>query len=300
MKKLLIGFLVLLCLGSVWYFFIKPSHYNISFESSSPPGVLYNHIYRWDRYASKRIDSVNNLSFKPFSEIQQQLFIEDTVYQYRWKIEKEKNQKTQVSVAITDNRNPLLQKLNLLLGKSSLKVSSIENVKNIGSELKILNDKFKVHSIKDTVISAQFCAYLSLESDINQKASAMLGNIPIIMGYINENNLELTGDPFLEVTSWERSSNQITFDFCFPIAASDSLPPSEEVKFKQISSYQALKAEFNGNYSISNNAWYHLIQFAEENELKIEYLPREYYLDDPHVGGDPLRWKAHILLPLRD
>lgn len=128
----------------------------------------------------------------------------------------------------------------------------------------------------------------------------MLYSISDLMGYINENDLELQGDPFLEVTKWDEVSGAMEYNFCFPISESDSLPPSDLVFFKNSPSFKAIKAEFNGNYAISYNAWYYLQEYAEQHKLKVKDLPTEVYLDDPQSGGDAIGWKAHIYLPIED
>ncbi len=46
-----------------------------------------------------------------------------------------------------------------------------------------------------------------------------------------------------------------------------------------------LKADFNGNYRISNYAWYYLLDEAERKGLNISPTPIEVYLNDPHEGG---------------
>jgi len=126
----------------------------------------------------------------------------------------------------------------------------------------------------------------------------MLYSIGDLMGYINENEIELQGDPYLEVTKWNEEAATIEYNFCFPIAKSDALPASDLVFFKESPAFRAIKAEFNGNYAIANNAWYYLLDYAEQNNLKVKSLPTELYLDDPQSGGDAMNWKAHIYLPL--
>ncbi len=286
--------------AGIWYFFIKDDHYRIRFTYKQPPGVVYQHILGWNKYATPDIDAVTVNSSIPFQEIDQTVRVGDSVFNYQWEITKENDSTTRVSLGIKDLDNPLAQKFEVPFSNNEFVNRSIRSVKDIGSELKILTNKFKVHSIKDTLVQPSFCAYLPLNSKVDKKASTMLYNITLIMGYINENELELKGDPFLEVTNWDKQSNTMSYNFCFPIKKRDSLPPNPEIQFKTTPEFNALKAEFNGNYSISNNAWYYLLDHAQRNAYRVKELPVEYYLSDPHIGGDPLLWKALILLPLED
>ncbi|NND64106.1 MAG: hypothetical protein HKN48_13020 [Flavobacteriaceae bacterium] len=296
--KVLLGIIVLIT--GVWYFLIKDEHYQITFSSKQPPGVIYNHIMGWNKYATRDIDSVSIKSLNPYAEIEQEVHIGDSLFSYRWEFEKNASGNTEVSVGIKDLNNGIVQKLQAPFSSNDFVKRSIKSVKDVGSELNILTKKFKVHSIKDTLIVGDFCAYIPLESNANMKARTMLYNITTIMGYINENEITLKGDPFLEVTNWNRETNTIKYNFCFPIEKKENLPYSSEIKFKTTESFKGLKAEFNGNYSISNNAWFYLMDYANSNGLNVKKEPVEFYLDDPHIGGDPILWKALILLPLED
>jgi effector-binding domain-containing protein len=301
MKRLLKWILGLsIVILTVWYFAIKEEHYQVSFTTIQPPGVIYDHISSWDVYAKKDITSIAITSKIPFSEIQQNVQIGDSLFSYRWKISKKGDGKTRVTAYIRDEINGFSQKLSIPFVKNSLIKRSVNNVQNVVNELKFKTQQFKVHSITDTIFSGGYCVYLAIESTMGKKAKNMLSNIATILDYINSNKIAIQGDPFLEVTSWDKMEETIKFNFCFPIEESDSIPQNAQLRFKTLAPIRVLKAEFNGNYSISNNAWYYLLDHADRNNLKIRELPIELYLVDPHVGGDPLNWKAHIFLPLVD
>jgi effector-binding domain-containing protein len=285
---------------AVWYFAIKKEHYQVSFTTIQPPGVIYDHILGWNSYAKKDITSISTTLKIPFSELQQNVQIGDSLFSYRWNISKEGDGKTRVRAYIRDEVNGFSQKLRVPFVKNSFVKRSVNNVQNIVNELKFKTQQFRVHSITDTVFSGGYCVYLPIESTMGKKAKNMLSNIATIMEYINSNEIALQGDPFLEVTSWDKQDETIKFNFCFPIEKSDSIPKNAQLQFKTLAPFRALKAEFNGNYSISNNAWYFLLDYAERNNLNIRELPLELYLVDPHIGGDSMNWKALIFLPLID
>ena len=69
--------------------------------------------------------------------------------------------------------------------------------------------------------------------------------------------------------------------------------------FKTTKEQKMLKAIFNGNYRISHIGWYYLLDHAERNNLTINPLPTEIFLNDPHEGGNSIEWNAHILVPLK-
>ncbi len=292
-------FLGLAILG-VWYFAIKQEHYQISFTTRQPAAIVYNQILEWKATKENGISEIVVDVETQYSEVVQLVHVGDSLFKYRWQFSKKNDSLTQVNVRITDERNGLSQKIQVPFSKNDFVKRSVKSVEEVGNSMVLNAKKFRVHSIKDTVFPGGFCAYLPLESSVDKKAATMLYSITDLMGYVKENELELQGDPYLEVVDWDQKTSMIRYNFCFPLLQSDSLPASTKVLFKETPSFKAIKAEFNGNYSISDNAWYYLLEYAELRELQVENRPVELYLNDPHTSGSPLKWKANIYLPLVD
>lgn len=286
--------------ASIWYFGLKQDHYRISFTTKQPPAIVYNQIKQWQGTKESGITNVTVNDKQPHSEISQTVQVGDSIFKYDWSFYREDDSTTKVDVKITDKQHWFVQKLQIPFSENDFVKRSIRTVKVIGAEFVVETKKFKVHSISDTVFEKRHAVYLPLKSAVNRKASTMLYSIGDLMGYINDNEIELLGDPYLEVTQWDEELGTMEYNFCFPIAKSDTLPASDLVFFKESPSFRAIKAEFNGNYAISNKAWYYLMEYAERNNLKVKNLPTELYLDDPQSGGDAMNWKAHIYLPLVD
>lgn len=292
-------FLALVAAG-IWYFGLKQDHYRISFTTKQPPAIVYNQISKWQGTKESGINSVSIDDKERHSSISQTVQVGDSTFTYDWNFYREDDATTKVDVKITDKNNWFAQKLQIPFSENDFVKRSIRTVKVIGAEFVVETKKFKVHSISDTVFGKRYAVYLPLKSAVNRKASTMLYSIGDLMGYINDNEIELQGDPYLEVTKWDEEMSTMEYNFCFPIAKSDSLPTSDLVFFKESPSFRAIKAEFNGNYAISNNAWYYLMEYAQQNNLKVKNVPTEVFLDDPQSGGNALNWKAHIYIPLVD
>ena len=300
MKKR-IGALIAIAIAgwAVWFFLIKESIYTISFVADQPLGLVQEHVLRWPNYAAKDLDSIQ-LTDQGQGLVEQLVHIADSTHRYRWNFKANGPGQTQVQVDVTDPEHNLAQKWKSLFGKSDFAYRSMANTRAVQKALEIEGQKFKVHSITDTLVEGRFCAYVPVEATTRTKARSMLYSIGFIMDYINSNGLSLAGDPFLEVKSWDPQQDKLVYDFCFPIVQSDSLPVSETVQFKTSKSFKALKAEFNGNYNVSHRAWYYLLDQAQASGLKVDSLATELFLNDPHEGGDPLLWKALIFLPLEE
>ncbi len=293
--KWLLGIAVLV--AAAWYFFLKDYHYQVSFRSDRPALVIYNHIMDWPAYDRDSLE-IETLSSVSPSEIIQNVRKADSSFIYRWQIERTAPREVKVTAYITDDDHDLVQKLKALFGNNDFVSRSIHNTETVARTLKLKSESYRVHSIKDSVVSPVFCACLPLSSSVEKKAATMLQNIKVIMDYIHGDSIEIVGDPFLEVTRWDEENAEIDYNFCFPVEEKENMPSHPSILLKTTSNFPALKAEFNGNYRNSDYAWYYLLDHANSNGISVDKLPLEIYLNDPHVGGDPLQWKALIFLPL--
>ena len=126
----------------------------------------------------------------------------------------------------------------------------------------------------------------------------MMRSFPFINSVLVQNGLELNGVPFIEVTQWNMEKDSIAYNFCYPIIQSDSLPFIKGISYQTFQGKKALKAIYNGNYITSDRAWYALLDYAEKNNIEVENKPVEFFFNNPNMGGNELRWKAEVFLPL--
>lgn len=289
-----------LIIAAVWYFVLKDYNYKISFTSPQAPGIIYSSLLEWNNGENPANKAVTTLSKAPFSEIRQEVKAGDSVFTYHWIIHRKNDSVTRVTAHITDKQHSFLQKLQVPFYKNAFVRSSIATVNRVENGLKRHHTTYKVAPVTKGKFPSTYCAYISLKSALRDKAGTMIRNIGTIMGYLRENNIPLTGNPFLEVTAWDMEEDQITFDFCFPVEEKDTYPPNPVVKFKRAEEKIALKTTFNGNYRISDRAWYTLIDHAEIQNIPIKKLPVEIFLNDPHMGGDALQWQAEVYMPVEE
>ena len=124
-------------------------------------------------------------------------------------------------------------------------------------------------------------------------------NYSLLSTHMVENDIGLNGKPFIEIMDWDMEKDSIHYNFCYPIIKTDSLPSHKLIKYKQFNGKKALKAIYNGNYITSDRAWYALIDYANKENIEIEYRPVEIFYNNPNMGGNELSWKAEIFLPIK-
>ena len=64
----------LLLIGSgIWYFVIKDYNYKITFTTAQVPGIVYDHILKWNNAQDGNNGVITVIGQTPFTEIHQKL-----------------------------------------------------------------------------------------------------------------------------------------------------------------------------------------------------------------------------------
>ena len=227
MKKLIVVFLSLVVIGLSWFLFIKEFDHQFRFKTNYGPGTVYQEILDIDKFSADDPDSnVQNLKKEPFKNLVQQVDLHNGNHLILdWNFDFINDSVTQVTVNTLDKKNSLQNRLEILnpFAKS-------EKIAMLKSNLNAINTKINAHqnyykiTLKDTASNpASNCACITSSSTIEKKAMAMMGTIDELEKFIENNELILNGFPLLKTTSWNLETNQITFDFCFPIITKKGL-----------------------------------------------------------------------------
>ncbi len=301
-KSVLLLLTTLIILVLCWYFFIKDYNYKITFQTPHAPGTVYSAIHEVSQWKEEGLDSIYIRSKTPFKSITHRLHYGDSLFQVEWQIDRIDDSLTRVTALAKDLKNSFKQNLFVPFKKNAFVTRNIRNAESLMNGLYVHAGKYKVRieSTELVDVPSQFCAYITIESDIFEKGKSMISNVGLIMNYLKGNEIEITGDPFLIVQDWDQASTRIKYDFCFPIKKLNNFPETEVIKFKNTDGFKALKAIFNGNYRLSDRAWYELIDFAESRGMRVRQRPFEIYRNDPHEGGDELKWIAEVYLPVEE
>ena len=201
---------------------------------------------------------------------------------------------------IKDPDNSLKNKLLVPFTEAEVERLGVMYVSRFARELDDHIDDFKVQIDGEAELPSTFYAYVELKTSQQGKAGGMMNNYMLLSSVLYDNQVTMNGPPFIVVNEWDREQDSLDFNFCFPIIRSDRLPRHPEIKYKRIFPKRAIKATYNGNYISSDRAWYALLDYAEREGLEVEETPVEVFYNNPNLGGDDLKWKAEIYLPLRE
>ncbi|PRX56501.1 GyrI-like domain-containing protein [Flagellimonas meridianipacifica] len=295
-KKALFGFVGTLVFLLSWYLFIKPSDYIVTFKANTFPGAINQTLKVW----GKSNFSGKILEQKDLLHVNQRLQFGDSVVDYEWTITPISDSTSSIRVSITDEKNSLKNRILIPFTNTIIEKRSKKNLLDYSAFLNNHIKKFKAKVEGEAELPPSFCAYLPAKGIQSKKAFDMMRDFPYLSSFIEENDLKLVGTPFVEITNWNIVTDSISFNFCYPIQKTDSLPEHREIKFKEYSSRKAIKAIYKGNYSTSDRAWYRILTYAEKNGIAVDPNPIEVFLDNPSLGGNELEWQAEIYMPLKN
>jgi effector-binding domain-containing protein len=241
------------------------------------------------------------LEEKDFLNIDQQLKFKDSLVKYQWKIIPVNDSTSRIKVYISDADHRLGNRLKIPFSDTNFEKRTKKTILDFNNALKEHLEKFKV-TVLDSVqqLPETYCAYIPIKASQIGKAKGMMKNYPILSTVLVDNNVALNGRPFLEITDWNREVDSVSYNFCYPIIKSDSLPQNDVIKYKKFEGFKALKAIYNGNYITSDRAWYALLDYAKKNGMEVMERPVEVFFSNPNFGGNELEWIAEIYMPLKE
>lgn len=295
-KKLLLIFIGIPVLILFWYFAIKENDYAINFETKALPGEI---AYRIDSPIFNKLE-INDTEIKSgFNQVIQDTELNGEAYNLNWFIKPKNDSVYQVKVGITNKNNSLKDRFQLLLGQNDFRKEMKEELQYFKKALATNLDLYSVEIEGETISPENICACINTDSKVDQKAFEMMKTIDLLSNYILDHDIETRGRPRILINSWDKSTKKTNFDFCFPIAEMENYPEHLLIDIKNISAEKALKASFHGNYMFSHNTWFHLLNYAEKNDIAVRSEKiLEVFKNNPQMGGDESQWEAEIYLPI--
>ena len=297
MKKILIGTLAITGLALVGYLFIYPYDYIVRFKADTFPGTINQSIKLWHDTAGVVNTPVEQ---EDLYNLQQQVQVGDSVHLYNWSIEPLTDSTSRVVVKVKDPQHSLMNKMKAPFGESVIEKATLNKLEEFLQGLEEHLSEFRVTIIGEEELKSTYYAYTTIETTQLRKAAGMMDNIDFLGLSLTNAGVELNGTPFVEVTEWNQANDSITFNFCFPIIRSEKLPDHPRIKYKRLFEKKALKAIYNGNYITSDRAWYALADYAKRNDIPVELNPIEFFYNNPNMGGDALKWRADVYLPIAE
>ena len=295
-KVVLILSSVLISGGLIWYLFIYPYDYVVTFEAKANTGTINQSVKLWNN----SLDHSQIRQGETLGELQQSLVFGDSLLTYDWEISPVNDSVSRVRVYIKDSEHSLENKIKVPFFNTPLENRSRKSLKEFGKLLSNHLKNIKVEIKGEGLLDGKYYAYVRCRSKQFGKAGEMMQNFPLLDEYLVENGVQLDGKPFIEVLHWDQMNDSLEFNFCYPIIRNDSLPEHPDLKYGYQPPKKALIAVYNGNYMTSDRAWYELLDYAQRNHIEVTGNPVEVFYNNPNLGVDEINWKAEVFMPLAE
>lgn len=280
----------------IWYLFIKPHDYVVRFKTKASAGTVNQFIKFW----IGQQEDANFTAQKNLSDFSHRIRFNDSTFTYNWSVSPINDSISRVKVYVTDSAHSLGNRLAVPFSDTDFEKRTKQTIQDAMNLLQEHLETFKVTVVGNGNIPSKYCACIPLKSTQPHKATGMMNYYSMLSDFMANNKIELDGRPMIEVENWNMQNDSISYNFCFPMLKSDSLPPPENLVYKHIKPRKGLLAVYNGNYITSDRAWYELLEYAEENKIPIEKRPLEIFHTNPNMGGNELEWEAEVFMPLKD
>ncbi|MDH5365451.1 MAG: GyrI-like domain-containing protein [Cyclobacteriaceae bacterium] len=295
MRKLLLSLGITILLFLIWYLFIKPYDYQVSFSANAFPGTINQTIKIWN----ESLEDAKIINQKSINSLEQQIIIENHNYTYNWKINLINDSTSKVKVYISEVGNSIFNKITIPFLETHIEQYAEKNVKNFYKIIKEHLNNIKVEVKGESETERTYCVYIPLHTTQIGKANGMMNYYPLLSSFIIENDIQTNGKPIVEISNWDMVSDSLQYNFCFPIIKTDTLPSHEFLKYKWLENTKAIKAVYHGNYITSDRAWYAIMNHAKKNNIEILNTPIEIFYNNPNMGSNEKEWRADIFLPIK-
>jgi effector-binding domain-containing protein len=299
-KKLLLGFLVVLIPFLGWYFFLKQNDFAITFKVKTSTGTVFQGIQEWMKANKSDNVTFEVIEKEKFNYIQYKHRVNQKTIVHTWEITPENDSITSVKVGIADANTTLYNRLTLPFLETEYKVEQKRIISEFKTGLEFHLQNIKVNPVKEGVSEQVYVAYIELKSEMQQKAQTMIMNDARITGALFKNNIQIKGMPFVEITHWNLDTEQLQFNYCFPVDKTHANCDDKDIKFKMIPAKKGLTVSYFGNYRTSDKGWFAILDYAKKHNIQLDYKPLEHFLANPFNGGEELDWEAQIIIPFKN
>lgn len=298
MRNTIILLLTIILTVAGWYLLIKPNDFDVKINAQTSKGTVYKSIKGWTTSLNKgQTTKTKILEEIPFSKLTNEYIYENHKLQMEWEIKTVNDTLTKVYIGINDLDNSITTRIKKLFGSSPLEKLIEREFSGFNTVLIEHIKQFKVDIIGLDHTKESYIAYINISCKQHKKADNMIMNSTYLNSFLQENDIKVISNPFLEIMTWNKKTGDINFNFCFPINERKDLPTHKEIKYKKVSSMKALKANFYGNYTYTDEAWFMLAETLEKMLLNPKEKIIEIFFENPHTTVlKDIEWKAEVFM----
>lgn len=136
-------------------------------------------------------------------------------------------------------------------------------------------------------------------NEVYQKATEMIEQVSI---YMDENNISISGKPFILYNQRDVSNGTTIFSAAVPTSSQMITPAGSPVLAGYLPPQRAVKTTLRGNRKNALEAWEAAYEYINQNDLQVNPggSPFEVYITDPTEEENPARLVTEIYIPIMD
>ncbi len=297
MKKILSFLGILFIVIIIWFSFFKTYDHQIEFEVNIPKGSIYHMISDINNWEDKNIKTEHKILFE---SIHQTTEINQKPFELLWQFENLNDTNARVKLYFKNKQHSLAERYKSLFNKSENLDSLVKVSKRFKHKAQNFSDFFSIVIYGIDTINPTAYLYVKHRTKRANKAKEMINSNALLFQKNRDSLVTKTGKTFVKVNHWQPETDSISFRYAFPVLSQKTYPVDKLVKADSLKPQKALKAIFNGNYRISDQAWLAMYHYAKRKGIKLDLSPVEIYYNNPMLGGNDKNWRTDIYMPIKE
>ncbi|MDT0644443.1 GyrI-like domain-containing protein [Zunongwangia sp. F363] len=265
-----------------------------------------NATYAW-KSESMGNGKITTTKANPFSSIQQKITFEtsfgESSSDVYWNFEETENG-TQVTWGMKGEQSFMEKAAFMFRDESITEMMRPEFAEGLQNMEQAIEKKMNVYSINVDGITQHgggYYMYTTTASKVSQIDEKMGNMIEDIAAYMDQNNIERTGNPFVLYNEWNQENNSAIFSAAYFTPSEVITPAESPVLTGYMPNQKVVKTTLKGNYDKLQETWDRAYAFIQENDLQLstEEKAFEVYLVGPDKSKNPADWVTSIYIPVQ-
>lgn len=135
-------------------------------------------------------------------------------------------------------------------------------------------------------------------ANVNKNSSIVFSKITT---FCKNNNIPVSGKPFVIYHTYDAANKRTTLSFCVPIKKPIFISEGSEILSDTLQSFEAVKTTLRGDYSHINKALNKTSEYFKKNNLKLNtsFSHVEVHSIGKNEINTPSKWKTEIYFPTK-
>jgi effector-binding domain-containing protein len=269
--------------------------------SDDPKGI--NGTYFWED--KDGVGTIKTVEAIPFTSIKQDMLATNfPSSKIHWKFKPNDDGSTNVTCTISGNNLSFGYKMfSILRGNTEKQIGPYykRSLEKLDSVVVTNMKKYSIEINGITEHSGGFYIYNTTSCKINTLKKSIAEFLPKVKQYAKDNNIVVSGFPFVFYHTYDVENNAVMFSCCIP-TLSKVITSEPNILTGQLDSFKALKTTLKGDYANLKEAWDMSMKYISNSGNTVDDIGPmlEVYLNDSSSTTNPADLKTEIYIALKN